>query len=253
MAVDEWLDSPRLLLRLALVPALAWLTYAWGAHAATLFCARRGDPSSRRIALTFDDGPDPVHTPRVLDLLDGLGARGTFFVVGDRAARARAVVAETAARGHEVASHGWSHANLWVCGPRRTWREIERSHALIGEITGRPPTHFRPPWGAVNAAMFPLLRRVGERCVLWSIQPEGLRPVTAPIQVDRVLSAAHPGAIVDLHDAEGTSGAPERLIEALPRMVAGLRASGYELTTVTEVLGGLRTPAVLTTPEQGST
>lgn len=240
-----------MLLRWALVPALAWVTYAWGAHAATLFCARRGDPSARRVALTFDDGPDPVHTPRVLDLLDRLGARGTFFVVGDRAARARAVVAETAARGHEVASHGWSHANLWGCGPWRTWNEIERSHALIGEITGREPTHFRPPWGAVNAAMFPLLRRVGERCVLWSIQPEGLRSVAAPVQVHRVLSRAHPGAIVDLHDAEGTPGAPERLIEALPGIVAGLRASGYELTTVTEVLGGPCRPGRLDNAEAG--
>jgi peptidoglycan/xylan/chitin deacetylase (PgdA/CDA1 family) len=224
------------LLRLALAPALVWLGYAWVAHAGTLLCARRGDPSSRRIALTFDDGPDPAYTPRVLDLLDAAGARGTFFVVGERAARARRLVAEMAARGHEVASHGWSHKSFWTCGPRRTWTEIARTHDLLAETTGRAPAHFRPPWGAVNAAMFPALRRIGERCVLWSIQPEGLRPAAASRQVDHVVRRAHGGAIVDLHDAEGTPGAPARLVEALPRMLDALRQDRYVVTTVTDVL-----------------
>lgn len=225
-----------MLLRLALAPALVWLGYAWVAHAGTLLCARRGDPSSRRIALTFDDGPDPAYTPRVLDLLDAAGARGTFFVVGERAARARRLVAEMAARGHEVASHGWSHKSFWTCGPRRTWTEIARTHDLLAETTGRAPAHFRPPWGAVNAAMFPALRRIGERCVLWSIQPEGLRAAAATQQADDVLRRAHPGAIVDLHDAEGLDGAPGRLLAALPPMIDGLRADGYELVTVSELL-----------------
>ena len=222
--------------RLAILPAAAWVAYAWGAHAGTLLCVRRGDRSGRRLALTFDDGPDPDHTPRVLDILDSLGARGTFFVVGERAERARSLVADMWARGHEVASHGWSHRNLWMCGPRRTWTEIARTHDLLEDVTGWPPAHFRPPWGAVNAAMFPMLRRIGERCVLWSIQPEGLRPVSAAVQTDRVLARARPGAIVDLHDAEGTAGAPGRLLESLPRMVTGLQEDGYALTTVAELL-----------------
>ena len=88
----------------------------------------------------------------------------------------------------------------------------------------------------VNAAMFGALRRHDQRCVLWSIQPEGLRAVPAGRQVEHVLHRAHPGAIVDLHDAEGLRGAPERLLEALPPMIAGLRELGYELTTVGDLL-----------------
>ena len=84
--------------------------------------------------------------------------------------------------------------------------------------------------------MFGALRRRGERCVFWSLQPEGLRPVAAEDQVRHVLRRAHSGAIVDLHDAEGPRRAPERLVQALPAMIDGLRAAGYELTTVAELL-----------------
>jgi peptidoglycan-N-acetylglucosamine deacetylase len=88
----------------------------------------------------------------------------------------------------------------------------------------------------VNAAMFGALRRHGQRCVLWSIQPEGLRATEPAQQVAHVVGRAHPGAIVDLHDAEGLRDAPERLLAALPRMIAGLRDLGYELATVGELL-----------------
>jgi peptidoglycan/xylan/chitin deacetylase (PgdA/CDA1 family) len=88
----------------------------------------------------------------------------------------------------------------------------------------------------VNAALFPALRRAGERCVFWTIQPEGRRPVPAGRQVAHVLDHARPGAIVDLHDAEGTRRAPARLLQALPILVEGLRERGYALTTVADLL-----------------
>lgn len=226
-----------LLARLALGAAGAWVAYAWGAHLLTPAYAWRGPRGRRRLALTFDDGPDPDWTPRVLDVLAERRTPATFFVVGERAARAPATVRRIAAEGHEVASHAWSHRSLWRLGPRATEREVARTHALLAGLTGAPPRHFRPPWGMVNAALFGALRRHGERLVLWSIQPEGLRPVAAERQVRHVLDRARPGAIVDLHDAEGTPAAPARLLEALPAMLDGLAAAGYELTTVAALLG----------------
>ena len=205
-----------ILTRLGLGAAAGWAAYAWGAHLLTLGCAE--------------------WTPRVLDLLAERRARASFFLVGERAARAPDVVRRMVAEGHEVASHGWSHRSLWLCGPRRTAEEIGRAHETITGLAGRPPLHFRPPWGMVNAAMFGALRRWGERCVFWSIQPEGLRPVSAEDQVSRVVRRAHPGAIVDLHDAAGTPNAPARLVRALPAMIDGLCAAGYELATVAELL-----------------
>jgi peptidoglycan/xylan/chitin deacetylase (PgdA/CDA1 family) len=188
------------------------------------------------VALTFDDGPDPEWTPRVLTILAGLGVRATFFLVGERAARAPRLVREMAEARHEIANHGWSHTSLWLLSPGRTGDEIGHTHELLADLGGQPPRHFRPPWGMVNAAMFPALRRWQERCIFWSIQPEGLRPRRAAAQAACVRRRAHPGAIVDLHDAEGVAGAPARLVQALPAMIDGLRAAGYALVTVSELL-----------------
>jgi peptidoglycan-N-acetylglucosamine deacetylase len=216
--------------------AAAWVSWAWLPHLLTPACAWRGPRDARRLALTFDDGPDPVWTPRLLDALGQAGVRGTFFLVGERAARAPALVRRMAAEGHEIGNHSWSHRSLWLCGPRATAREIGRAHDGLAYLAGVPPRHFRPPWGMVNAAMFPTLRDVGERCVFWSLQPEGRRPRSAERQVADVLGRAHPGAIVDLHDAEGTPGAPARLLQALPAMLAGLRERGYTFATVADLI-----------------
>ena len=222
------------------VGAAAWVGWAWAPHLLTPACAWRGPREGRRLALTFDDGPDAAWTPRVLDTLREAGVRATFFLVAERAQRAPDVVRRMVAEGHEVASHSWSHRCLWFCGPRGTATEIARAHETLAALAGAAPRHFRPPWGMVNAAMFPALRRVGERCVFWSIQPEGRRPVAPGRQVEDVLRRAHPGAIVDLHDAEGTPGAPGRLVDALPALLAGLRERGYALTTVDELLAPRR-------------
>lgn len=217
--------------------ALSWIGYAWAPHVLTLRCVWRAPRGAgRRVALTFDDGPDPEFTPQVLALLAARRVPATFFLVGERAARAPDVVRAIAAAGHEVGSHGWSHRSLWLCGPARTDREIGRTRATLAALTGRAPALFRPPWGMVNAALFRTLRRHEQRCVFWSIQPEGLRPAPAAAQVARVLRRAHPGAIVDLHDAEGTPGAPARLCAALPAILDGLAAAGYRFGTVSELL-----------------
>jgi peptidoglycan-N-acetylglucosamine deacetylase len=223
--------------RLGLIAGVAWLGYAWVAHLATPLCVHRAPRAAgRRIALTFDDGPDAEWTPRVVDLLATARVRATFFLVGERALRAPEAVRAIVGGGHEIASHGFSHRSLWLCGPRRTAEEIDRAQATLTALGGTTPRFFRPPWGMVNAAMFPLLRARRLRPVFWSIQPEGLRPAPADAQAAHVLARAHPGAIVDLHDAEGTPRAPERTIAALPAMIDGLRAAGYELTTVGELL-----------------
>ncbi len=225
------------LLPFVLLPYGLWAGYAGGAHLLAVRPIRKGPRNARRLALTFDDGPDPVHTPKVLELLRGAGVHATFFVVGERAARAPGLVREMAAAGHEVENHTWSHSNLWLCGPGRTAREISLVQELVTRLTGRQPRFFRPPWGMMNLAVFPTLRRLGMRCVLWSNQPEGLRSVAPEEMASRVIRGASPGAIVDLHDAEGVRGAPLRLLEALPRMLDGLAAAGYACVSLSELLG----------------
>ena len=216
--------------------AALWVGYAWGAHLFTPLATWRGPALGRRIALTFDDGPDAAWTPRIAAALAARGVRATFFMVGRRAHAHPSAVRRVADAGHEIASHGWSHRSLWLCGPRRTEDEIVRAQDRLATLTGRAPRFFRPPWGMVNAALFAALRRAGLTCVFWSVQPEGLRPRAPGAQTAHVLARAHAGAIVDLHDADGVPGAPERLAAALPTMIDGLRERGYTLTTVGDLL-----------------
>lgn len=207
--------------------ALAWTGYGWGAQLLIANALRRGPAGRRRVALTFDDGPDPEATPRLLRLLEVRRLRATFFLVGARAERHPGLVRELVAAGHEVGNHTWRHRNAWFLTPAETAREIERGSDILAALTGEAPRYLRPPWGIVNLVTLRTARRLGQRLVLWSIQPEGLRPRPPDEQVRHVLARLHDGAILDLHDAEGVRGAPARLLTALPRLLDGLEARGY--------------------------
>ncbi|HEX6129478.1 MAG TPA: polysaccharide deacetylase family protein, partial [Candidatus Limnocylindria bacterium] len=104
-------------------------------HLLTPGCAWRGPRGIPRLALTFDDGPDPEWTPRLLDALGAAGVRGTFFLIGERAARAPGLVRRMVSEGHEVGNHSWSHRSLWLCGPRATAEQIRRAHDRLGDLT----------------------------------------------------------------------------------------------------------------------
>ena len=144
----------------AAVPAL-WAGYTWGSHLLTLGSVWRGPRAGRKVALTFDDGPDPEQTPRVLDLLAAHGAKATFFLIGERAARAGALVRRIAAAGHDLGNHTWSHRSLWLSGPAETGRQVRQGHDAIAQVAGAAPRFFRPPWGMTNLALFAALRGLG--------------------------------------------------------------------------------------------
>ena len=196
----------------------------------------RGSRARPLATLTFDDGPDPETTPRVLDALAEHGVRGAFFLIGRRAAACPGIVRRIAAEGHDVGNHTWSHRSLWLCGPRATQREVVHGHDAIAQAAGQPPRYFRAPWGMTNLAMFPLLGRLATPCVFWSVQPEGRRPADAAQQVARCARRAGPGAIVDLHDADGVPGAGARLARALPGIVDALRGRGLTLVPLRDLL-----------------
>jgi peptidoglycan/xylan/chitin deacetylase (PgdA/CDA1 family) len=181
----------------------------------------------RRVALTFDDGPDPAGTPALLRLLAGRGIRATFFFIGVRAARHPEIVRDVVAEGHEIGNHTWRHRNAWWLTPGETVREILEGARRLGEIACRTPILYRPPWGIVNAAALCAARRAGLTTVLWSLQPEGLRALPPARQLEYCRRRLHDGAIIDLHDAPGLPGAGERVLGMMPGLLDLLDERGY--------------------------
>ena len=219
-----------------LLAAAPWVAYTWGSHALTLGSIWRGSREGRKVALTFDDGPDPEATPRVLDILARHDIAATFFLIGARVARNASLVRRIAGAGHDLGNHTWDHRSLWLAGPRETACVVRQGHEAVADAAGAPPRFFRPPWGMTNLALFPALRRLGTPCVFWTVQTEGLRPASPAAQAERARRRARPGAILDLHDADGVPGAGARLVEALPAMIEGLRADGYALVPLRDLL-----------------
>jgi peptidoglycan/xylan/chitin deacetylase (PgdA/CDA1 family) len=227
------------------VAVAGWAAYGWGAQCALPFLAwRRGPPGQRRVALTFDDGPDPDATPRLLDVLAARRVRATFFLIGERAARHPDLVRAIAAAGHEVGNHTWRHRNAWFLAPEATAREIEDGGRILADILGRGPRLYRPPWGIVNVAALCTARRLGLLTVLWSIQHEGLRPRDPGAQLRHVSRRLHDGAIIDLHDAPGLPRAPVRLLAMMPGLLDLLEARGYRPVSVSELLAGAGPPSI---------
>ena len=215
--------------------------YTVGAHCwalSTPHIIRRGPRRTRAVALTFDDGPHPEFTPRMLDILAQVGVHATFFLIGRAAERFPHIVRAIVEGGHEVGNHTYHHRPLWLLPPRRTREEIERGADILAALTGRPPRYFRPPWGQLNLEAYRHVVRRGVRPVLWSLRPEGWLPLARPTGiVQAVARTLHPGAILDLHDGGGLLGTPARTAQALPALLTLLRAQGYRCLTLSELLG----------------
>jgi peptidoglycan/xylan/chitin deacetylase (PgdA/CDA1 family) len=215
---------------------LLWGGWTLGAQLLAFGSAWRGSRTAPAVALTFDDGPDPAHTPAVLDCLERAGVGAAFFLIGRRAAAAPDVVRRIADGGHDLGNHTWSHRSLWLAGPGATREEIERGHDAITSAAGRAPRFFRPPWGLANLAMLPILARLGTPAVFWTAQPEARTAVAPDRQLARALGRVRPGAIYDLHDADGVPGAGRRLTAYLPRLIDGLRDAGYALVPLSRLV-----------------
>jgi peptidoglycan/xylan/chitin deacetylase (PgdA/CDA1 family) len=197
-------------------------------------------PSARPlVALTFDDGPDPETTPRVLELLARHGARATFFVIGERAARYPEVVAAIAKAGHQIESHSLRHSWWTAFTPRhRLAAELRAAQVAIAAASGREPRWFRPPIGILSPEVVAAAQRVGLRLCGWSCKArDGLAGTSVGTAVARLSAGLRPGAILLLHDAPPhptrpeTAGsrhqpiAPAVLEQLLPQLVRhGLRA-----------------------------
>ena len=161
----------------------------------------RGPGSSPQVALTFDDGPHPEHTPRLLDELARQDIKATFFVVGREAERHPEIVERVAREGHAIGHHSWTHSEPAETPAAQLLDEVRRSIELLQSITGKVPDRFRPPKGALTAQKFAALWRAKQRIVLWSADPRDYQ-MTGPGELVSWAASRSPsgGEIVLLHD-----------------------------------------------------
>lgn len=187
------------------------------------------------VALTFDDGPDPRVTPRVLDLLDAAGTRGTFFCIGERAERHPDLCREILLRGHGVENHTQRHPHTFsLLGSRRLAKEIGTAQAVLTAITGQAPRFFRAPAGLRSPLLDPVLSRLDLRLATWTRRGFDTR-VRDPDRVTRrLLRGLEAGDILLLHDgnaARDRDGEP-LVLRVLPNLLEAVAAAGLRPVTL---------------------
>jgi peptidoglycan-N-acetylglucosamine deacetylase len=178
------------------------------------------------VALTLDDGPDPEVTPRVLDILEAVGARASFFCIGARAAAHPALTREIIDRGHTVENHSQNHAKLFAAhGWKRMEEEVAAGQATLTNVTGRTPSFFRPTAGLRSPLLEPILCRQGLTLATWTRRAFDTR-CSDPAQIHRRITARlRAGDIVLLHDGNSPRGTAGRavILDALPLFLDTLR------------------------------
>jgi peptidoglycan/xylan/chitin deacetylase (PgdA/CDA1 family) len=203
-----------------------------------------GQSHSPHIALTFDDGPDPESTPRILDALAGLGVRATFFVLGARLARSPELGLRIVAQNHEVAVHGWTHRPHLLRSPLAIGTDLRRTVEVVTATTGRRPRYWRPPHGIPTGAGLLAARRQALRPVLWTADGRDWQAsATAASIRDRITSQLAPGGVVLLHDSDALSapGSWRHVLDALPGLAGFCSDRGWDLGPLGEHdLGGPR-------------
>ncbi|MBX3724862.1 MAG: polysaccharide deacetylase family protein [Xanthomonadales bacterium] len=196
---------------------------------------KRVEDAPGLIALSFDDGPSAQGGAAVLDLLEALEVRATFFFTGQELAGQPDLARRFVAAGHELGNHGWSHRRMLFRSPAWIASEIERTDALIRAAGQAGPVLFRPPYFRRLPGLSWYLHTRGRAVVLADVEPESWPGVGADTEaiVRHVLDRARSGSIVLLHVMYASRQASLR---AVPGIVEGLRAQGYRLVTVSELL-----------------
>lgn len=195
--------------------------------------------SEKRLALTFDDGPNPHNTPELLDTLAAKEIRATFFVVGRRVRRFRDLLARTAAAGHEIGNHCDHHVPLSPLPAAIIRRELNVCGDLVAAVTGRRPRFMRPPMGWINDKVLETTRELGYEPVIGSIHPQdSRRPGTTTI-LRRIRRRLEPGAIIILHDGGWRIGCNRsQTIAAVDIITDELLQAGYRFETLSELTAG---------------
>ena len=215
--------------------AIAWGTMWPRSRLLGANITRLSAPTAGRVALTFDDGPDPEVTPAVLELLNRQGATASFFFVGKKVDAHPALAAEVLARGHTVENHSYSHPNTFAFrGPSGLEQEVLRAQEAIERATGRRPAYFRAPVGIRNLWLEPCLRRAGLSLVSWTRRGFDTLTRDAARVAMRLVRGVRAGDILVLHDGGSARDAAGRpvVLTALPLVLEALARQSLRATSL---------------------
>src|SRR5205809_3269815 len=214
----------------------------------------QGAGREHQVAITFDDGPDPRWTPKVLDILKAANVKAAFFLVGVNAERYPGLVRRIVNEGHEIGNHTYYHPNLALCWPEHIRLELNATQLLLETITGRATTLFRPPYAADSSPtqlseLTPLkiAEDLNYLVVLENIDPQDWAKPGADIILRRIKQQRHDGSVILLHDAGGDRS---QTVEALPRILDWLHTRGDTVVPLSSLLGTTRD--ALMPPLQGN-
>lgn len=199
--------------------------------------------SGRTLYLSFDDGPHPVHTPRLLDLLAGHDARASFFLIGTEAEKYPAIVRRMAAEGHLVGNHSYSHPSFPKISLAEQLAEIDRTDRLLAEIDGQAQHAFRPPSGALPLPMVMHFARHRRRIVYWSYDSLDYQRQPTPDFVARVRATPpQPNDIVLMHDDDAN------VVDSLKELLPEWRAAGFAFRALPPETSRAPSPAMGSMP-----
>lgn len=213
--VEKW-KSLALLMLLIFMPVLCWSNQVDLSKV-------RIHPRPKTVALTFDDGPNPKYTPKILDILDHYHIKATFFVLGGHAKKYPELIREIAARGHVIANHTMWHPYLTRL-PLNKWHyQIVEPNIIIKNITGKTPVCLRPPFGLSNKRIRAYIRQQGMQVVMWDLNTFDYKRQSVSHLVRWTLKKTKPGYDLLLHDGSGNSF---QTVKALPAIIEGLKERG---------------------------
>ncbi|MBQ2593299.1 MAG: polysaccharide deacetylase family protein [Candidatus Riflebacteria bacterium] len=182
------------------------------------------------VALTFDDGPHHSLTPEILNILRDEGAKGTFFVVGNRAETYPDLISQIAAEGHDIGNHTWNHLSLAKNTTETGLKSLRKTNDLITGLTGKRCNIVRPPYGATSARVRSMLQDNGWHQILWDSDSRDWQNKNPDVILYRVMKSLEPGGIILFHDIHPGAA------KMLPTLIRALKSEGYRCVTISELI-----------------
>lgn len=186
------------------------------------------------VALTFDDGPHPIYTGQLLDILNKHNVKATFFMIGASVKKYPFIVKDIIAKGHAIGNHTYTHPNMATCSRTEIIRELNECQLIIRQVIGRPVFIFRPPRGLFNKDVIRIAQKSGYQTILWSICGNNRNAKNPESMARRVIKNIHPGDIILLHD--GTFDSRWKDIDATRLIIESLLKKGFRFVTIPQLL-----------------